>query len=549
MVAPNRREYQRTADGRYRAQPRDPLTGRRLSITADTLPELHARLQKLREVRRDLRHQQIDPREARRILRPVEGKLLTVCEVWERYFKGVPESSKAIARSSWKHKLLPYFGKAMAWELDKTRMREWQAALEKKSAASNTIENAFYYLHGAMRLAVHDRQLDAMPWGDYRPPSGKVKRERGAAGNVTELGNLIACAFGLDERDWKARQYADRHVVIGVAGLAGLRQAEVCALGWDHVYIDGPDARLHIEWQGKRRWWERFSDRPRDPTKGRRAEWIAINQDAVTLLRAQRERLKERGWYRIDGPVFPGKTGGWRRGAVAMKPPAVRELARAAGITNWDTWVFHSMRHSFSTLETNASGDIRATMQRTRHTSVKQLMGYVHPLTRGLPAPAMPPLALPPIDTTGEPTTELTPFANLLNVTAERAAAIETERAEERRRERAESELPFDEVAAKYVALGWSLKRLIGDPPREVAAALKRAYMRGYAKERRAKKGDAVAWRAAGFRARRATAGAWAKVARRVYGAANATGGAPAEPDPWGLSGSDGSTENPPPAT
>jgi integrase len=520
--------YQRLPNGTLLSQPRDPLTGRRIRITAGTLGELEHKTRKVAQVREGLRWGELDPRQAARVLHPAQGKRCTVGECWERYFPGVPVRSKGIARATWTRRLQPYFAELQVWELDKTRMAAWAAKLEAEQFASKTIRSAYDWLAGAVAVAVDDGVIDGWPWGNWRPKKPVVLRERERCTSVDELARLLAAARELDARDWQDGRYADRVACLTVLAFCGLRQAEACALAWDHV--DLVNRSLHVQYQAARGWPERFPDgRPRDRTKTK-PRIIALHADAITAFGMQMRQLERRGWYRDSGPVFPNLRGLFRTSARAFRPDALRALVVTAGLPNVDAWTTHSMRHTFATLEAiGHGGDLRAAQDRTGHSSLKQLEHYLHSAGRGLTQSAIPrlpagmlhppPQLLPrapsepcpgcvvelsaevvvnPADATERtephepepPTVELRALSVVLGE-AERsrldAELAQAERSADRTRE---SSRPFEDLARDWLAAG----KVPAPRPPAVTRQVRGAYVRAYKAE--LAKGSGERWEA-----------------------------------------------------
>lgn len=516
-----KKPYQRLKNGRLLSQPRDPVTGRRIRITASTLSELEHKTRKVADVRAGLRWGDINQKAAASILRPATGKKLTVAACWERYFPGVPVRSKPIARSNWERRLRPYFAELQVWELDKARMAAWAAKLEAEHFAPKTIRGAYDWLAGALSIAIDDGVLDGWPWGNWRPKRAAPVRTRENCDSVAELAQLLAAARELDARDWHAGRYADRTQLIAVMALCGMRQGEACGLAWDHV--DLVNRTVFIQYQAARGWPSRWPDgRPRDPTKTK-PRTIRLHPDAVVALEMQRRQLEAFGWYRDGGPVFPAHRGEFRKCGRAITPDALRALVAAAGLPNVENWVTHSLRHTFASLET-AHSDPRTAQSRTGHASIAQLEVYLHPKGRGLAPSAIPRLPaaellhLPPLlmphepDAGGLPAVELSAevVANPEDATRRDGPhepepttvelvlrpggvglAAELERAERSRLDaelaraeltehrRRESSRPFEDLARDWLAAG----RKPQPRPSAVTRAVRLAYVRAYKAE------------------------------------------------------------------
>jgi len=418
---PQRKRPARPKPKVIRSQPRDPVTGQRRSIYAESEVELGARLHRLGEIRRDVRYG-LDPNEASRAMRPALGTVLTVSEVWQRYSSSKKPRAQRKANKTWRCYIEPYLGGRRAWELSPDVMAHWVLDLGRTRGrtghglAPATVWLCYDYLQAAYNRLV-PRELPGLPWGSWRPelPRGDDARvsRREYATSLEELRALVLAARGRDQRRWDGGKFSDLTSRVVVLLLTGLRQAELCGLAWDMVDVDGPPYLLHVWAQAPRGWrqdWPGY-DRPPQIPKGRRRRRQVMHPDVIAALRAQREQLQARGWHHAEGPVFPGRAGQWRTNGEALKPELVRELAREAGLPNPHLWTTHSTRHTFATLEVAASlGDFKATQERTGHSSIAQLQTYYHAATgRGMPSSQIPEigagLVQPAIETAGREVT------------------------------------------------------------------------------------------------------------------------------------------------
>ena len=372
--------------GRYRSQPRDPLTGRRLNIAGRTLSEIENRLARVDHVRDGLRYGDISAIEAQGKLRPAVGMKLAVAELVERFIRGVPEQSEKPARSAWKNLLEPWFGEALVWDLTAGKMRAWKTDLErarrprgKKGYAPKYIAYSWEVLKGSVRLAVKDGLLSELPWGEFyvRTPK-RPQKEREVARDPVEMLKILAVARQWDEDEGRS---AGRFVLLVVLFLSGMRQAEAAGLSWSDVDFDR--GLLLIRRQARRGWRRAGLEKPDQKPKGGPAPHV-LHPDVERALRYQRHALEAAGRFRLDGPVFPRPgTSLFRTAGIVMTPRAFREIVRRAGLPNVDDWTVHSTRHSFSRLELlGHGGDLTTVAGRTRHADLEVLQGYFPAKTR-----------------------------------------------------------------------------------------------------------------------------------------------------------------------
>jgi len=390
---------------RIRSQPRDPVTGERRSFYASSEAERDARLLRLDEVRRDFRYG-MDPAEAARAARPALGRVLTVDEAYQRYAAAKKPRAAQKALVTWESYIAPYLAGRRVWELSPDVMARWVLDLGKTRGRSGhglapaTIWLCYDTLAATCNRLV-PRDLAGLPWGRWRPdlPKGEDAQvsRREYATTIEQLCALVLAARERDLAAWTRGHFADLTARVVVLLLTGLRQAEGAGLAWDNVTIDAPVPILYVWSQAPQGWRASYPghDRPPAIPKGRKRRKQAAHPNVVSALLAQREQLQARGWYRPDGPVFPGRDGAWRCSGKTIKPATMRELATAAGLPNPHLWVTHSTRHTFATLEILTSlGDFRATQARTGHASIEQLETYYHAATgRGMPHSQIPELS------------------------------------------------------------------------------------------------------------------------------------------------------------
>jgi len=490
-VVRKRETWQRLPDGRYRAQPRHPVTGARLSITAQTLGELQARLERLRTTRSDLRYGLVSIATATKQLRaaPVAAARRTAADLWPSYLAGLSPSARRVSRSTWARRVQPYVGGVPLPELTESALRTWLSTLEAEHRAPKSREAAYYVLAGIVRQALGDGTLESYPWGAFRPARAASLSPREALASPAELARLLAAA--------REREPAGDLVArVATLALAGVRVAEAAGLGWDDVDLAG--GMLVVRYQAARDWRERWTDRPRDPTKGRRVRRQIMHPALVTLLAAARARLAELGQYRDDGPVFPSRAGAWRTSGTVLSTRALRVLVTAAGLPNVHRWVPHSLRHSFASLEVRGSGgDLRAAQSRTGHATLAQLEGYVHASGRGLSPSSIGEL---PELAPGPPPAprELAPFVPPAPPPSAPSPSLPSPAAN------------YTTLAAAWLAAPGPSER-----PIEVTAAARRAYRRARARALTAGLPSDEA-KAAGRRAHRASLGAWARALGRA---------------------------------
>lgn len=485
------KKYQRTSTGMLRSQPRHPVTGKRVTITAETQAEMEQKLTRFRVTRSDMT-MGLTQNEAEARLAPALGVRMTVDEAWEKYERGLSRSIEK-GRWAWRKRLAPWFSGKNIIQLTGDLLRAWEADHIRAGFAMATIGLAYDMLAAAINLQV-PAVVPCLPWGKWRPARESKDElytpKRPALWDMASFEALAAAAARDDEEAWRKGRYSVYCLTTMLLVLTGLRQGEAAGLGWDHVSIDDPSNDvLFVEFQAGPNWFKRWGDRPLDPPKdGARRQ--RLHPVVKKLLLNQRAQLQVRGWYRADGPVLPAPGGKWLRGGEVVKPSRVKRWAAAAGLRDPEKWCAHSMRHSFVMLELEANqGDLISVMERSGHSDLRIIRGYMHAKGLGMAAAkvdlqlARGEAMMPALDGSsafGPPLLEAPALdesqATALLETNISAFTRATEaRQEAAVRKRDESYDSFDDVYARWVAAGRPSKQ-----PKEVTARARRAYLKGY---------------------------------------------------------------------
>lgn len=403
IISIGRAQAKRTPAGTYTCQLADPLRpGQKLRVTASTLGEFENRVRMVQSVRRELTLSMISPEEARKRLGRIQSGASTVDDLYKLFAESIRRRWGKKAASVWAHRLAPYFSGRRAWELTEDALRAWEAKELDCGLSRHTIANAFYVLKKSYRLGMARGLIDAIPWGEWHPkyPRKRIMVREGAR-NLEELAALLHAARERDSRMRELGRPQDACVLLKllVLTLTGLRQGEAAALGWDALELEADPPTVSIRFAVTEGWARENPawDRPRDPPKNGVHDPIALHPDVVRALKWHREAMTRMGWFRADGPVFPGRSGRWRLTPSILEPTVIRELVRAVGLPNVDKWVTHSTRHTFATLEVQGAAaaglGVHSVMDRTRHASIEVLQGYLHAARRGRVASQIPSLA------------------------------------------------------------------------------------------------------------------------------------------------------------
>jgi integrase len=421
---------------------------------------------------------------------------MKVDECWERYAAGL-NRSKDKGASVWLKRLAPWFAGKNILELTGDVMRAWEAENRRAGYAMATVRLAYDMLAAAINLQI-PMIVPALPWGKWRPErESKDERyvpKRPALYSLETLKMLLAEASKDDVRHWRRGRYSVRSRVALFLALSGFRQGEAAGLGWDHVEIDSDvddENLVFVQYQAARGWRARHTDRPRDePKDGPRR--LSLHPTLVGLLRLHREELKVRGWYRLDGPVWPGPAGRWLETGRVIQPRALKKWAKAANFPQWEKWCAHSLRHTMVCLELRGSGgDVIGTMKRSGHGSVEVIRGYMHSMGGHMPKSsigmenASTTRLLPSLDSGGielQPAPQLPQdkTAELHELEKQAFQTVELEREEEKRSKSARSYDSMEEIYRRWEEAGKP-----GAKPEEIIARARRAYVAGYNEARR----------------------------------------------------------------
>jgi integrase len=472
----------------------------------------------------------LDPKKAAESLKTVQRNgVFTVGALWPRYLSTLSEQSLRLARSNWENRLSQYFGGLSPHEMTRDKLATWQRDLQKRGYAPKTISNAYNHLAGCIRIAIDAGELDELPWGavsrhfggsGWRPEAPIGRKTKQLVGSIEQAMTLLRVAKEHDQKAWQHGKYSAYAASVAFLMLSGLRQAEACAVGWDCVEIDREPHVMRVLGQAPRNWWKNGAKRPREPTKTKKERSQILHPSLVEVLKAHRSELRRRGWYRIDGPLFPAKDGQWRRSAMVIKPEKMKEFAAKAGFPMAEDWVTHSLRHSFASLEVKSSGDLKRTQARTGHADVRQLEGYLHATGDFLGHSAIPllPIRVEPERLLSDGETALIqadPWgfemleqpAPVERLTAAAARRYDDEVRDANRELRDRSEMSFADLAAEWLQRP-TVERS-GVPP-EVTAAATRNYHQAYSAAKR-QGCKPLECKKAAARKRRACLGAWAR--------------------------------------
>jgi integrase len=490
---------------RYYSQPVDPVTGRRLRVTAESPEELAVRTARVREVRRDLKWGG-SPEQAKAKLRPAVGRALTARACWEAWERTTAPQNQRSLQSVWRTKWEAWIGTRRAWDVDGVLLASWEADLTETGISAGTIWQAFDCLKAAFRRRI-PRELPALPWGEWHPQcprrGGRAPWEpaRPAVRSFEETARLVEVAAAEHNK-----RPTHAFVALVVALTTGLRQGELAGLRWDDLELDpARPLLLRVRRQAPAGWHRGGAREPATPPKGKRERRQSLHPQAAAALLDWRRHCPTPG--PLD-PVFPApkrhpETGPWRRAGAVLDPAIVQRWARAAELRDPDNWGAHSLRHSFVTLEVVASGgNLRATQLRAGHADARVTQGYLHALGADLPSPAVPSLPLSSFPALQEG--KAAPSFAMLPPPEEGTGQLDGA---------ATPILPEDAPRSHAPSFA-ELASGDEDLPPEVRRKARAAYSSAYKRAQRQGL-DAAECQRAGMAGRRATLGAWGRLRRR----------------------------------
>ena len=371
------------------SRPRHPVTGRRFYVHARTQRELDAYLHRIDRLREDLRLGVQTIEQVDRELRHLQHGPATLERACLAYLErpDLAKLTRARVRRAMGARLRPMLGKPLA-ALDVPFVSGWIRSMQTGRHGklwSTTIATEWRTLRMVVRHAVERGWIAKLPWGEWRPKlSQSPKRSpREAARSFDELARLIVAARALDLEMQRSdpKLLTTSEPKIASMALLGLRQGELAGLRWPDVDW-GPPLRVLIA----RQWIE-------SPLKNKAPPRILEAVPALgAILRRYRDHLESVGLYDPAGPIFPvpinlpGSPAPYSKGEPLTRLQ-IRAAVERAQLPSLGAWSAHSLRDTFVTLETIASGgDLARVAARSRHGSLTSLARYLRASVR-TPAP------------------------------------------------------------------------------------------------------------------------------------------------------------------
>ena len=286
-------------------------------------------------------------------------------------------------------------------KLDAAAVSQWFDRLARRGLLPSSRLTYWALLSAIVRRAVQLRQLERVPWGEWRPKvaGGRRAQPQEAARTPAELVAIFMAARDIDEERRRRsvlpvrggpRLYQLLEPRVAVIALLGLGQGECAGLRWPDLDRARGEVAIVRQYDGQ-------------PLKTafRRAN-LAAPPVLFQILDTQRAFLEERGLYDPKGPIFPrsklATAHPFRAGAFKTAPELIKQrdwraIMERSGLPNPERWTVRALRRSFATLETIAAGgDLSRVKARTRHGTISKLALYLESSRE----PARPAFELPP---------------------------------------------------------------------------------------------------------------------------------------------------------
>ncbi|MFV9505392.1 MAG: tyrosine-type recombinase/integrase [Oscillochloridaceae bacterium umkhey_bin13] len=258
--------------------------------------------------------------------------------------------------------ILPYLGSKRLDQLTAQHIGQWLIKLRAKKLSESTLAIAYRRVRTCLNVAVRQRIIATNPAEEAKAPKPGTP-------SIKALDHLQVATLLNNVADH--RLYA----AYVVAGVLGVRQAELIGLRWSNVTLDGDAPRIRLAEQ---------LQRIRDASTGKRqivrqtpktaagVREIPLNGDLVAILRAWRIRqaqerliLGER-WPGLD-LVFTTEVG------TPLQTTNLRRHLRASlKAANLPMVRWHSLRHTAGSVMLYAGADML---------TVSKILGHSSPAT------------------------------------------------------------------------------------------------------------------------------------------------------------------------
>lgn len=256
-------------------------------------------------------------------------------------------------RSYWqrvKNHIRPYLGSLKLTQVTKVRMDQWHTAMSKAGVSAAQQFRAAKTLRAALEAAVRAGLLPSNP--AKRSPLPRVRPKEMVAWSRDDLRAFLATE-GNHPKWWAAWWLlAD----------SGIRPAELLGLHWSDVDWEAGAVRIRRALVYTDRGFELKAPKT---AKGNRV--ILLSQQTVERLRAHRAYWMDRGRDVVNGPVFPGRRGGYVRPEYLhfhQFVPAQKRVQRTYAVPRIRVY---DLRHTCATLLLAAGVNVKVVADRLGH--------------------------------------------------------------------------------------------------------------------------------------------------------------------------------------
>ena len=279
----------------------------------------------------------------------------TLAEFWPRFIDGHCRANRHKPsgiegkESVYRVHLGPRFGSKRLDSLRNEDIQTLKADMATKSA--KTVNNVLTSLSKCLKVAVEWDVMDRVP---CTVRLLKVTSSVPGWYEILEYKRLVEASQKIDARI---------HIMVLLAGSAGMRRGEIMALKWSDL-----DLKRRLI-QVQRSIWERHETVP----KGGKGRVVDMTSSLADALAKHRHLRGDRVLYADDGRELTNKiVRSWLSGAQ-----------RAAGIAV--TGAIHRLRHTFCSMLAAEGAPALAIQELAGHSHISTTMKYMHlsPTTRG----------------------------------------------------------------------------------------------------------------------------------------------------------------------
>lgn len=289
-----------------------------------------------------------------------EKEVPTFSEFWPRFIEGHCKANRhkpsgiESKESAYRVYLEPRFASKRLDEFRNADIQALKGAMGVKAA--KTVNNALTALSKCLKIAVEWEIIERMPCNIRL-----LQVTSGVPGwyEILEFARLVEAAKKVDPRI---------HLMVLLAGAAGLRRGEIIALKWSD--LDLKRRLIHVQ---RSIWWATKSERHETVPKGGKGRIVDMTRALAEALPKHRHLKGDRVLYADDNQELTNKVvRAW-----------LERAQRAARIEV--TGAIHRLRHTFCSMLAAEGATPLAIQQLAGHAHLSTTMKYMHlsPTGRG----------------------------------------------------------------------------------------------------------------------------------------------------------------------